>query len=238
MNYDELVQEIVARVSAYLEKDEPAKKKVIVLTATHGESCHTVLECPVMNEHFKMECALSCNYDCNLDDCEGIVMFELSNAELSKIASGNCDTPYSKLAQKALLMGKPIWVPKREIEILQYEANTPYARMMLEKLELLKSFGVVLTSYRKLANTILGEGSAQIESCDLSTKNAASPAVIEFPSKQSAKEVTVSKKVLTERDIANARHDGVSLIRTGAKSIVTDLAKEYALSFGIEIIKG
>lgn len=52
-----------------------------------------------------------------------------------------------------------------------------------------------------------------------------------------AKEVLVKKKVLTERDVTGAADEGGTTIVIDARSIITDLAKEYAAGHGIVIEK-
>lgn len=69
-------------------------------------------------------------------------------------------------------------------------------------------------------------------STDSSVKTVVSP-VPEKP----AKEVPVKKKVLTERDVTNAIDEGATVVVIDAKSIITDLAKEYAAGHGIVIEK-
>ena len=53
-----------------------------------------------------------------------------------------------------------------------------------------------------------------------------------------AKEKTLAKRVLTERDLIDAEKQGVACIRVGAGCIITALAKDLAAGRGITIIKG
>lgn len=234
MEYSELVREIAARVSAYLENDCCDKKKLLILTHEHGTECHKVLECPKLAEHFSTECALLNEYSCDVDGCEGVVLFNLTNAALSRIVSGVCDTPYTATAAKALLLGKPVWVPKEEIEILKYDSATPYGQMMYEKLRQLERFGVTACTYNDLSDTIIG-GTGCESAC---AKANSVTCCEEAPVQSTCKDFICSKKVITEKDMVSAHSEGAGRLLAGEKAIVTDLAREYARAHGIEIIKG
>ena len=52
-----------------------------------------------------------------------------------------------------------------------------------------------------------------------------------------AKEQTLSKRVVTERDIISLKESGVTRALIGEKTIVTDLAKDLARTRGIEIVR-
>lgn len=47
------------------------------------------------------------------------------------------------------------------------------------------------------------------------------------------KEITITKRVVTEKDLIAARGDGVTCICLGERTIVTDVAKDYARKFSI-----
>lgn len=234
MEYSELVQEIAARVSAYLESGCSAKKKLMILTQEHGDMCHKILESPKISEQFRTECALMGNYESDCCDCAGVVMFNLTNEALARIVSGVCGTPYTSAAAKALLLGKPVWVPKEEIEILRYECSTPYAKMMYEKLAQLESMGVTVCSYDDIEDAVIGN------KCAETSRSAAdfAPHCEKSQDEHVNKDFVCAKKVITEKDLINAYTEGANRVLTGEKAIVTDLAKEYARAHSIEIVKG
>ena len=236
MEYSELIREIVSRVSAYLEADSHDKKKLIILTEKHGTKCHEFLECPELKERFCMECALMSDYCRDLSECAGVVMFDLSNEALARIATGLCDTPYTKIVMEALLLGKPVWVPEEEIEFFKYEASNPYAKMMFEKLRLLEGYGVTVCSYDKLTGSILCGGKAEKKS--LCNERPYISCCEDSAAKQACKDYICSKKVVAEKDVVTAHTEGANRILAVEKAIVTDLAKEYARSNGIVIFKG
>jgi ribose 1,5-bisphosphokinase PhnN len=51
------------------------------------------------------------------------------------------------------------------------------------------------------------------------------------------KELTLGKRVITERDITEAVTNGVTVVHVGARAILTDLAKEYAHNQKLEIVR-
>lgn len=234
MEYSELIREIISRVSAYMEADSCYKKKLIILTQNHETMCHKFLECPELKAQYCTECALMNEYCCDISECAGVVLFDLTNEALVRITSGLCDTPYSRKVMEALLLGKPVWVAKEEIELCKYEASSPYARMMYEKLRLLESYGVTVCSYDSLTETILYDGNEK----SLCNENASKTCCEERVLKQALKDYICAKKVITEKDVVTARAEGASRILAGEKAIVTDLAKEFARSNDIEIVKG
>lgn len=231
MDYNELVQEIVSRVSAHLERNaveaEDTRKKLIVLSHEHGDICHKGLESPKLNECFKTECALLSDFQCDVSSCDAMVLYGLSNSDIARLASGVCDTVYTRIAAKALLLGKKVWAVKEEIELLQYCTDQPYGRMMYEKLKALSDMGLAICSYDELEGSITdtfcrGDEKAKPVCCG---------------QKKQGGDYVCEKRVVTEKDMVSARSEGAARFLAGEKTIVTDLASEYARAHGIEIVK-
>ncbi|NLV86964.1 MAG: hypothetical protein GX025_07080 [Clostridiales bacterium] len=231
MDYNEMVQEIVSRVAAYLEKDlaegEDNRKKLIILTHEHGDICHKGLESPKINECFKTECALLSDFQCDVSSCDAMVLYGLSNSDIARLASGVCDTVYTRIASKALLLGKKVWAVKEEIELLQYCSDQPYGKMMYDKLNLLTDMGLTICSYEELEDSIVNTFCY----CEGNTETC-----YEKPKKQGG-DYVCAKRVVTEKDLVAARSEGASRLLTGEKAIITDLAREFAKEHGIEIVK-
>ena len=239
MDRKDLIDEIVARVAAKLaecdagetveqicaEDDRPG---LLILTPDHGEDCHVKLESKRLGAHYRTVCALMQDYQVDLAECEAVIMYCLSNEVLGKLTSGNCDTPYTRLASRAILSGKKIYVPMERVELYRYAktAPAPYYAMLQEKLALLEASGVVICPQEEL------------ESYILDGKNAPAPKQAE-PAKPAAepKAYRLTKRVITERDVAEACTAKATCIRIQANSIVTDLAKEYARSRDISLIR-
>ena len=51
------------------------------------------------------------------------------------------------------------------------------------------------------------------------------------------KEKTIAKRVVTEKDLIAARGEGVTCVCLGERTIVTDVAREYATKFSITLKK-
>ncbi|MBS5165850.1 MAG: hypothetical protein ACLUDG_05950 [Butyricicoccus sp.] len=250
MDFNALVDEIVKRVAQKIEADtqetpavqEPAlcsKPGLLILTQEHGTICHTVLESEQLLEYYRTDCALLKEYQVEIGDYEAVILFDLTNDVLARLASGLCDTPFTALAQKAILRGKKIFVPQEAVELFRYAETAPsaYYQMMLEKLRLLQQCGIMICPSDTLEDAILsGEVSAPV------VQPPVSPAVPETPccpapSKSAGCEVTISKRVITERDLSLVYDRTVCAVHIGAKSILTDLARDYAQAREVAIIR-
>jgi ethanolamine utilization protein len=235
----ELIDEIVARVAAKLAQCEDGetveqicagstRPGLLILTPEHGDDCHVKLESQRLGEHYQTICALMQDYQVDMDSCEAVILYCLSNEVLGKLSSGNCDTPYTRLALQAILSGKKIYVPMEQVELYRYAktAPAPYYAMLQEKLALLEASGVVICPQDELESYILNEKSAPTSRQENAPKPAAAP-----------KEYRLTKRVITERDVSEACTAKATCIRIQANSIVTDLAKEFARSRDISLIR-
>lgn len=254
MDFDALVSAIVSRVAEKMEQDSCEKPKLLVLTQEHGEACHAMLESPRIGAHYQMECALMNDYQVKMEDYEGVLLFNLTNDAMVSIATGVCGTPYTDLVSKALLLGKPVWLPHEQVELFRYEATAApmYYGMLRKRLTLLEQSGVVLCSLDELEDKVLAGCPEQpvvsiqetCETCDACEAcKTCEPCAEPLPgaanvmAERVRKELTLGKRVITERDITEAVSNGVTVIHVGAKAILTDLAKEYAHNQKLEIVR-
>ena len=205
MDYRQLVDEILKRVALKMtdlkEDTSPInKRRILLLTEQHGTLCHQLLENTKLQDCCHMDCALLSEYACDLEEYEAVVIYQLSNSALSKLAGGILVSAFLSLASSAILMGKKVFIPKEEIELYRYEKTAPdaYYAMMCEKLKLLQDSGVIQSTEcsEKKHNTI-------------------------------DKYVKIDKKVITEKDLRLITADGANRIRINCNAILTDLAKEY-----------
>ena len=239
MDFSVLVDEIVRRVAEKLETaDGPphgapvmpekaaAKPKLLVLSQAQNPACHELLAHPRLTACYQLDCANTADYACAMQDYEAVILFDLTVDAMARLAGGVCDTPFVKLVQCAILQGKKIFVPDGAVELLALRKTVPsaYYQMLLEKLELLQRSGVAVCPADTLADTILS-GEMQ----------AASTAAA--PGRAPARTVAISKRVITERDLAGVYDRDVAVIHIGQKSIVTDLAREYAAARGVSIVR-
>ena len=172
MDREELVQQILKQVLAKLtdmgEKADAAcvrpdavcpaahKPGLLILTQEHGVDCHAKLEDPRLQERYGTQCALIADYAVDIADVEVVILYQLSIEALCKLSSGLCDTPYTRLAQRAILSGKRIYVPTQEVELLQNNTMpAAYRAMLQKKLELLEACGLRICPQQTLVDAIL-----------------------------------------------------------------------------------
>ena len=232
-----LVDEIIKRVSQKLAEADSAapdgaadgKPKLLILTQEHGTLCHQMLESPRLTERYAATCALMEGYQCDMAEFDTVLLFNLTNEVLAKIATGLCDTPYTRLASQALLLGKRVFVAKEEVELYRYASTAPaaYYAMLEGKLRLLTASGLSVVSAEGLEDAVLSESAPAAPKTCCAAKPAAAP----------AKEQKLSKRVVTERDVISLKENGVTRALIGEKTIVTDLARELARTRGIEIVR-
>lgn len=222
-----LVDEILNRVLDKMNSIQPPKApdhkpKLLILSREHGSRCHELLESTRLLEHYFTEYPLVTSDDCRLEDYEAVILFNLDNNVLSKLSSGICDSPFLNLASKAILNGMKIYVPMEEVELFKYEDTAPKAfySMMLEKVNFLKSCGMIFCKMDRLEGVIFRK----------TQREDSVPAI------QSS--ITIHKKVVTEKDVERAHTDGATVICITNKAILSDLAKDYARSRNIRFQRG
>ena len=236
MDYETLVDEIAVRVSARLAEypaeaavpsDGVQKPRVLVLTEEHGMDCHKVFENAALCEKFTVECALLNDYSCDIASYEAVALFGLTANNINRLAGGVCDTPFSTLAQKALMLGKKVYAAEESIEIFKYKdtMSCAYYQLFADKLALLKKAGLTICPASSIAEAILG---ASQDCCD--TTKAPEPP-------KAAGIERIDKRLISERDIAAVCKRGLARVEVGSRAIVTDLAREYAASSGVEIVR-
>ncbi|MGN1008575.1 MAG: hypothetical protein ACI4PV_06475, partial [Butyricicoccus sp.] len=132
------------------------------------------------------------------------------------------------------------FVPEEAVELFQYAETVPtaYYQMLLDKLTLLKDSGIVVCPAAALEDAILsGEVKADCTPAAPAAPAAPEPPkAVEVPPAKT-REATIGKRVITERDIAAVYDRDLAAVHVGAKSILTDLAREYAAVHGVTIVR-
>nr|WP_315020362.1 hypothetical protein [uncultured Aminipila sp.] len=245
MDFNELVSQIAAKVAEKISVMEDnteiqlpqyeeisQKPKLLILSEAHGTECHELWENQRISDKYEIVCALTSEYQCDIQKYDVVILRYLSNTSVGKIAEGIADTPFTELAVKAILLGKKIIIPNEEVEVFRYRETAPkiYYGMMMEKIELLKNAGICFSSLEQLEQVILdNEGSLEKKnSCIIEKKQ---PDIAAEPSKKEA--MSLTKRVITERDIHSIYEQHAELIYVTGKTIITDLAREYAEQRGI-----
>ena len=239
MDQKVMIEDIIARVmqkvsaleaapeAAPADYREPGDNRpgLLILTQEHKESCHRFYDSAILAEHYAIDCALLKDYEVNVDDFDVVLMFGLTNEVLGKLAAGIYDTPYTRLAAQAILTGKRIVVPQEEVELFRYAdtAPAPYYAMLQQKLALLTDSGVCVVKADDVEACVVG-GKAPEKVCP------AEPQVCR-------KDFRLNKRVITERDISEAAAAKAGCIYIPCRSIVTDLAKEFAQARDLSLIR-
>lgn len=240
MDHNAIVDEILRRVAEKISEAEgccAGKPGLLILTQDHGTDCHATLESEALKASYRTDCALMHHYEVDLDDYAAVVLFNLSCDAMAALASGACDTAYTRLASKAILSGKKVYVPTEEVELYQYKETAPaaYYNMMQQKLDLLVASGVVICARASLEQVILG--SETPAPAPAAAPVSAAPACAAPVACSEVKEVRIDKRVLTEKDLIEANMDGVTKVYIGEKTIITALAKDAAKDRGMTIVR-
>lgn len=241
MDFNQLVEEIVARVAAKIEAEsapvaapvDSGKPKLLILTQEHGTLCHQMLESPRLAEYYQTECALLQDYQCALESYEAVILFGLDLELMGRLSGGLCETPASRLAQKALLLGKKVFVPQETVELLKYADSAPaaYYQHLYGQLTLLQQAGMTICPLGNLEEAILsGE-------CAPAVKPPAPVEVIQVPTAAPGDCARIDKRIVTERDVGAVYKRGMTTVYVCQKAIITDLAREYAQARGVEIVR-
>lgn len=241
MDMDLLIELAVRAVKAYLEQEgitAPAEKKIqqksaLILTEDH---CGDVCSVEKFNSELcKVDCALSQNYEVNLDDYDSIVLFDMTNSNLFKIANGCTDNKFLALAAEAILKGKRVLMVKDDVEILKYEGTKAKAlyNNIYKNLQILLDSGVELVAYDDINNAIC-DGVVVEEEPAKEPEKAATETAKKENSGDSV--LVIEKRVITERDIRAAAAQHYTKIQLPEKPVITYLAKDTAFDLGIELI--
>ena len=216
----------MAAVEAEPEISQEKLPGLLILTPDHGEHCHQFYDSRQLQQQYSIECALMKEYQVDMADYEVVILFGLTNEALGKLANGIFDTPFLKLAGEAILTGKRIFVPVEEVELYRYAATAPapYYSMLLGRLQLLVDSGVAVVKLEDVEGCILDEKCCTAPVCK--------PCV-----QEEAREFRFTKRVITERDLAEAASAKACRVYVPCRSIVTDLAREFAKERDISLIR-
>lgn len=236
MDTDVLLQEICKRVQEKLQSmEQETLPSILVLTEEHGNLCHETLENSRLCQYYRMDCALLAEYQCSVKDYEAVVVYTLSNEALGNISHGIFDNGFTRLFGQALLEGKKIYVSSEGIELYRYQETAPKAfyQRLEENLELLRQSGVVILPHSKIPDQILHGQEAE---CPCKTETEADKQPVSLKEEQGEISKTVlDKKIITEKDLIPLGHKHVRQVVVREKSILSDLAKEYAAKHNILI---
>ena len=258
MDKEAMIDAVVARVAeklAALEQADASREEAKavgrerqpgLLVISRGLPRQDLLRSERLAEYFYTASAPRKDHPANMDTVQVVVLYDLTVGNMVKLAEGHCDTPYTALAARALLMGKRMYAPREAVELYRYEDTAPaaYYRMLAERLALLEASGLTICPEAELEERILRD---HLESggCRIYARPAAPPAPVTAEPSRPAPEppaaeeivVTVTKRALTERDVADAAAKKAAAVRVRSDCILTELAKELAKRQGIRIVR-
>lgn len=193
------------------------------------------LDRELLGTKFNVQCARRMDYQPDWDKVACVAAFGLTCESLAKIAMGVTDDCYTKTMLQAMLRGKPIYILRNQVELFQFKKSAPaaYFKKLQEHLTLLEHSGL----------TVEGEG--PLETCIL----CGTP---EKPGKprqggsfsgpvgktEAPDQWVLTKHLVIEKDLADAKDAGRKQITIGARAILTDLARDFARNHNITIIRG
>ncbi|HIX28460.1 MAG TPA: hypothetical protein H9858_02035 [Candidatus Blautia stercoravium] len=244
----ELLNEICKRVKEKLQ--DVQLPSILVLTEEHGTICHETLENTELGRYYHMECALLADYQCCVKDCEAVVLYTLSNEALGKVTHGIFDNGFTRLLGQAILEGKKIYAAEEGIELCRYRNTAPKAfyGCLETNLQLLKDSGLVIAPHEQIPDLILhgtatetaGSGETA-EYCPKETEKMPECSHTEpgrctaEDSTEELREAVLDKKIITEKDMISLGNQRIKQVIIREKSILSDLAKEYAAKHKIII---
>jgi ethanolamine utilization protein len=241
MDFKALVDEITRRVLTRVEQLENnsqsgPKPRLLVLTAAQNARFDQFLQSTRLSDCYELDCVSAPDPDCELGPYQAVILLNLKIEELARISSGGGGSAYANLAARAILSGKRMYLPAREIELLCYEqtAPPPYYAMMKRKLDLLAASGITICSLEEIEAALMGQASAPASpatpACAATTACTASPAASLCPWR-------VDRRVLTEKDLIEARMNGAFEVHVKSSCIITDLARDFAKARKMTLIR-
>lgn len=250
MDMDLLIELAVRAVKAYLEKEGitaavPVERKVnsaLILKEEHCDECAVE---KLDSDLCKVTCALAQNFEVNVDDFDSIVLYNMTNSNLFKIANGCTDNKFLALAAEAILKGKRVIMVKEEVEILKYEETAPKAlyNNIYKNLQILLDSGVELVGAEDVKDAICEGADAPVPAeqpaNEVKAAEAApvpAPAVAAPKAESDDSVLVLTKRVITERDIKEAAAKHYKKVQLPEKPVITYLAKDAAFELGIELI--
>lgn len=239
MDFNALVDEITARVAAKLDAQTAApapceaakggKPRLLALASERAAECRKFIESADIAERYDAECAQPGDWSCDASDYDVLVFFDLSVGDMAGIATGVCTTQFAIAARKALLRGKKLFAVHEGVELYGCAETAPsaYYSRLLEHLVALQNSGMTVCPLVSLEEAILS-------GCEKKSCCAAAP---EVKAAAADAEAAITKRVVTEKDIAAVYTSSLRAVRVAAKAILTDLAREYAASRRVAIIR-
>jgi len=225
---EEIIRRVLEQLQAAPSGEE--KPRLLLLARQHGTACHALLESAALRARYRVDCAQTQGSPAAPEDYEAVILFGFSCDAMSELAAGCCTSDYTRLARRALLLGRKLYIPSNEVELYRYQSTAPAAcyEMLRGQMALLESFGVVVCSAAELVPRLLGTAQTVTEQppCNHRSDHGNEEGTFRC-----------EKRVLTERDVSEAAQRKARRILAGSRCIVTALAQDLAEAQRIEIVR-
>lgn len=245
-SWEEIIANEVAR--RLMAQRAPAKPALLFLS--EGESCaaRPLWDSAALRRRYEAVC---CREQPGADPARfaAAVVPALSMSMLTQLAGGACVSPAAQLAQKALLLGKPLLAPLEGVELLRYRetAAPAYYALYRGMLESLRAAGAAFAPAAELEACLLARAAGEQAGWPQGALEPPAPCAATPPEAtacapgtehaQPAQEgvAAVPGRLVTEKRLAAACRPGVKRVRVARGALVTALAQDLALARGIAL---
>lgn len=219
MNYEELINSIVAEVYKKIKENttktnEVIKKKAIVLWDKEMDKYSNV------NSEYEFIA-----YEEGIKEYDVVIVSSLCLRGLSNLASGVSVSDEERFILKAIMMGKKVYVLESGIEYKKYINTAPtelYKKYISFEREL-RMYGVQIINS---AQDILVEKQTTVTKEEVKVKNTESlEAIVELR----------NKKLISEADLRRPEIRGAQKIVVDKKTKITPLASDYIRTNNLKI---
>ena len=226
MSKDELIDEILKRVLKKISEREnqhenmPTLPKLLVIANPECAQRNLQDYEDILGKDYEIHCSCEYQNDIELADYSSIVITDLDNGSLSKLAKGEFESSYLALIGRAIMAGKKILLPLEEIEFKRYEKTMPtlLRGLLTQKLNALKQWKVEMKPLNDIATelTKVGRRSVMPDGFDADV---------------------LHKKFITDKDVLSIIEAGAGEIRIAKTSIITDIAMERIQRNGLSLLR-
>lgn len=246
----EMIELIVAKVtqklldSGLVEAQSTLERpKVLCLSEQASETWEGLIATADLEKQYQLVYKVAGQEEeWKLEDYDTVILSNLSMSNLAQLAGGSCDTPYSSLAQRAILSGKSVLIPEQGVEHHRYRDTAPpsYYQMLEDKLQVLTGAGMGIYNCCQMSQgALLGNQPCAKNQVATAPQPEPVPQVTAKPVQplQEPKMMRIEqKRLITEADVIKASRAGMTALVFPQKTMVTALAKDCARDMKIDLM--
>ena len=187
------------------------KDNILIVTGRNKKGCEFLKDELQIKEAYQLVSTADSGWDICPRNFDLVVFTGATNTDISKLSAGIFDEPHLELISNAVMAGKKIALLTDWLEYLAYSKEEPAAfrAFFNERLAALRRWGIDTITCHQLTSKLISEIKSQEETHEI-------------------KGLDLRKSVITEKDVRFASESGHRHITIGKKSIVSDMAKEFA----------